>query len=170
MSTTAIRRFSALGAFTLLAGAGIALGAAPAAAAPLACPALPGQTATTPDCTATSTGTGTSAAIGDTPGAASANGGRNGLSLGIGLGGGKATSQAQNLNAAAAIASGRGAVADLTGIKPGLSIGIAGPGATVTVNGRTGATCTGGIGFAGDFQTFSGCINFGNGEIPLGNR
>ena len=169
MSTTT-RRIATAGAFSLFAGAGIAFAAAPASAAPLACPALPNQTSVTDNCSATSSPTGTSAGIGDTKGAASANAKANGLSLAIGLGGGKATSQAQNFAAPAAIASGPGAVVNLTGVKPGLAIGIAGPGATVTVTGTSAATCTGGQGFAGDFQTFSGCINLGQGPIPLGNR
>ncbi|MFC9439913.1 protein kinase, partial [Nocardia sp. NPDC057030] len=44
---------------------------------------------------------------------------------------------------------------------PGLAIGIAGPGASVVVDGVTGPTCSGGVGFAGDFQTFQGCLSLG---------
>ncbi len=169
-TTTSARRAAGIAAFGLLAAGGTALAAAPASAAPDLCPALPGQQNVQTDCQAKSTPTGTSAAIGDTPGAASAAGGINGLSLGIGLDGGKATSSARNFSAPAAIAVGKGATATLTGIKPGLAIGIAGRGATVTLNGVDPATCKGGLSLAGDFQTFSGCINLGNGPIPLGNR
>jgi hypothetical protein len=44
-------------------------------------------------------------------------------------------------------------------VRPGLSIGIAGPGATVSVTGVSTPTCSGGFGFAGDFQTFQGCFS-----------
>ncbi|MDN2502399.1 protein kinase, partial [Nocardia nova] len=52
-----------------------------------------------------------------------------------------------------------GATADLSGVRPGLAIGIAGPGATVTVSGVGTPVCSGGPGFAGDFQTFQGCLS-----------
>ena len=170
ITITSARRAAGIAAFTLLAAGGTAFAAAPASAAPDVCQATPGQSAGRADCQATSSATGTSAAIGDTTGAASADAGRNGLSLGIGLDGGTATSSATNYSAPAAIAVGPRSTATLTGIKPGLAIGIAGRGATVTLNGKDPATCSGGPSFAGDFQTFSGCIDLGNGPIPLGNR
>lgn len=128
-----------LGAFIATAGAaGISLAAAPAAqAAPQVCPALPGQTSTMSDCQALS--------------------GPTGLALAISNDGGKASSIADNYAGPAAIAWGAGSSVTMTGIKPGLAIGIAGPGATIVVDGKNGPTCKGGMAFAGDFQTFRGC-------------
>ena len=129
----------ALGALVATAGAGaIAFAAAPdAAAAPTICPALPGQSSTMPGCTADS--------------------GPTGLSLAVVDNGGTASSKADNYAGPAAIAMGPKASVTMTGIKPGLAIGIAGPGATVVVDGKNGPTCTGGTSFAGDFQTLKGC-------------
>ncbi|UEA59844.1 hypothetical protein LK459_02855 [Gordonia otitidis] len=129
----------ALGAMITTAGAGaIAFAAAPnAAAAPQVCPALPGQSSTMSSCTAES--------------------GATGLSLAVTDNGGTASSKADNYAGPAAIAVGPKASVTMTGIKPGLAIGIAGPGATVTVDGKNGPTCVGGTSFAGDFQTLKGC-------------
>ncbi|MGV9824291.1 MULTISPECIES: DUF6764 family protein [unclassified Gordonia (in: high G+C Gram-positive bacteria)] len=127
----------------VIAGAGAGAiafaGAADASAAPSLCPALPGQSAVKADCSATS--------------------GPTGLSLAISDNGGKATSAADNYSGPAAIALGPNATVNATGIKPGLSIGIAGPGATVTIDGKNGPTCAGGQSFAGDFQTLKGCYH-----------
>ncbi|WP_081622450.1 DUF6764 family protein [Jongsikchunia kroppenstedtii] len=141
-----------------------------ATAAPGYCPAYPGQATYQSGCSATADPTGTAAGIADTGGHAAATAGPNGLSLGIGLAGGTATSQARDYSGPAAIALGPGANATAMGVRPGLSIAIAGSNATVTVDGKHPATCTDGAGFAGDFQTFSGCLNTGAGEIPLGQR
>lgn len=81
------------------------------------------------------------------------------LSLAIAANGGEASSASQYLSGPAAIAVGPGASAVVTGVRPGLSIGIAGPGATVNVTGTSTPTCTGGPGFAGDFQTLQGCVS-----------
>lgn len=129
----------ALGAMITTAGAGaIAFAAAPSAsAAPNVCPALPGQSSSMPGCTAQS--------------------GPTGLSLAVTDNGGTASSKADDYAGPAAIAVGPKASVTMTGIKPGLAIGIAGPGATVTVDGKNAPTCTGGTSFAGDFQTLKGC-------------
>ncbi|MFW0796248.1 DUF6764 family protein [Gordonia sp. CPCC 205515] len=128
-----------LGLVIATAGAaGISLAAAPAAqAAPQVCPALPGQMSKMSDCQAMS--------------------GPMGLALAISNDGGKASSTADNNAAPAAIAWGPGSSVTMTGIRPGLAIGIAGPGATVIVDGKNGPTCKGGMAFAGDFQTMQGC-------------
>lgn len=130
----------ALGFAIATAGAGaIAFAAAPhAAAAPMVCPALPGQTASSESCSASASNTG--------------------LSLAITADGGHASSIATNYAGPAAIAIGPNASVTMTGVRPGLAIGIAGPGASVTVDGVHGPTCSGtGMAFAGDFQTLQGC-------------
>ncbi|MBT0567853.1 DUF6764 family protein [Williamsia sp. CHRR-6] len=175
MSSNTFRRIGGIAALTLAAGGGAALAAAPASAAPTApnpavCPALATQKVDLVNCSADSSPTGTSAGIGTNGGSGKASAGTNGLALGIGLNGGKATSTAKGYSAPAAIAVGPGATVTLQGIKPGLAIGIAGAGATVTIDGKNAATCSGGPSFAGDFQTFTGCINLGNGTILLGRR
>ncbi len=112
------------------------------------CPGLPGQGTTIDQCMVSS--------------------GPTGLTLAISVDGGKATAIGDNFSGPAAIAIGNGATVNMTGVNPGLTIGIAGPGGTVTVDGKTAPTCTGGLGFAGDFQTGKGCINNGTVMIPLG--
>src|SRR5690606_27106686 len=141
-----------------------ALAAGPTAnAAPTAsCPA-PGAAsvqAGTGDasCSATSTSGGAAAAYG-IDGTAAADAAATSLSLAIGQNGGTATSSSEFLSGPAAIALGPGAQATTVGVRPGLSIGIAGPGAVVTVTGVSTPTCTGGPGFAGDFQTLQGCVS-----------
>ncbi|MGC5255022.1 hypothetical protein ACPXCG_01610 [Gordonia sp. DT218] len=130
---------TALGIIIAGAGAaGISLAAAPAAhAVPEVCPGLPGQSSTMPNCQVDS--------------------GPTGLTLAITDGGGKAAVTGDNYAGPAAIAIGKGATVTMTGVRPGLAIGIAGPGATVVVDGKNGPTCTGGAAFAGDFQTWKGC-------------
>ena len=139
------------GVLAAVAGsAALAFAAAPAAsAAPVSiCPSLPGQTSTAADC--------------------SADSGPTGLTLAITLNDGSATVTGDNFSGPAAIAIGEGATVNMDGIRPGLSIGIAGPGAAVTVNGENRVRCEDGLSFAGDFQTFTGCFNDGTNEIPLG--
>ncbi|MFT3714408.1 MAG: hypothetical protein QM774_00245 [Gordonia sp. (in: high G+C Gram-positive bacteria)] len=125
-----------------IAGAGVAgaaglTGAGDAHAAAV-CGALPGQSATMPSCSAES--------------------GATGLSLAITDQGGQAWSTANGFSGPAAIAIGKDAQVHATGVRPGLAIGIAGPGATVVIDGKHGPTCTGsGPAFAGDFQTLRGC-------------
>ena len=65
---------------------------------------------------------------------------------------------ADNFAGPAAIALGPGATVTMDGIRPGLAIGIAGPGGEVVVDGKNGPTCKGPA-FAGDFQTFKGCLS-----------
>ena len=134
------------------AGAGAAaltFAAAPTAtAAPEICPSLPGQTSAGANCYSTS--------------------GPTGLTLAITADGGVAVSTGNNFSGPAAIALGPGAVVEMQGVNPGLAIGIAGPGATVVVDGQNRVQCTDGISFAGDFQTWSGCFNNGTTQIPLG--
>ena len=130
-----------LGFAVAAAGAvGVSMAAAPAAqAAPQVCPALPGQSSSMSTCDASS--------------------GPMGLSLAITNDRGSATATADNYAGPAAIAVGKGASVTMTGGRPGLAIGIAGPGATVVVDGKNGPTCTGGPAFAGDFQTWKGCTS-----------
>ena len=134
------------------AGAGAAaltFAAAPTAtAAPEICPSLPGQTSAGANCYSSS--------------------GPTGLTLAITADGGVALSTGNNFSGPAAIALGPGAVVEMQGVNPGLSIGIAGPGATVVVDGQNRVQCTDGISFAGDFQTWSGCFNNGTTQIPRG--
>ena len=139
------------GVLAAAGAAAIAFAAAPgASAAPQVsvCPGLPGQSTSTENCMVSS--------------------GPTGLTLAITVDGGMATVSGDNFSGPAAIALGDGAVVNMTGQNPGLSIGIAGPGGTVEVNGVDPASCTDGPGFAGDFQTWSGCLNDGMNEIPLG--
>lgn len=139
------------GVLAAVAGsAALAFAAAPgASAAPVSvCPALPGQSSTAEDCTADS--------------------GPTGLTLAITLDGGKAYVTGDNFAGPAAIAIGTGAEVNMEGVSPGLAIGIAGPGGQVTVDGVNRVTCTDGPGFAGDFQTLTGCFNDGSMQIPLG--
>ncbi|MDL9939036.1 hypothetical protein QSJ18_20025 [Gordonia sp. ABSL1-1] len=129
-----------VGFFITAAGAGaIALaGGGHAAAAPQVCSGLPGQTTQQSHCWASST--------------------PNGLSLAISDGGGVAQAGATNLAGPAAIAIGPNSSVKMNGIKPGLAIGIAGPNASVVVDGKSGPVCSGpGFAFAGDFQTLKGC-------------
>lgn len=124
----------------IVAGAGMAIAvgtAGQSSAAPNVCGALPGQAAATGDCWAKA--------------------GPTGLSLSIAADSGAAWSSADGYSGPAAIAIGDGASVKATGIKPGLAIGIAGPGAQVVIDGKNGPVCTGGPSFAGDFQTLKGC-------------
>ena len=117
--------------------AGIAGGGA-ASAAPQVCGALPGQSSTMAHCSATAKSDAISLAISDN--------------------GGVATADARGLSGPAAIALGPDSSVTATGWKPGLAIGIAGPGAQVVIDGKNGPVCTGkGFAFAGDFQTLKGC-------------
>ena len=139
------------GVLAAVAGsAALAFAAAPgASAAPVSvCPALPGQSSSAADCTAAS--------------------GPTGLSLAITLDGGMAAVAGNNFSGPAAVAIGNGAQVNMDGVRPGLSIGIAGPGGQVTVDGVNRVTCTDGPGFAGDFQTLTGCFNDGTTQVPLG--
>lgn len=129
-----------VGFLAATAGAGALLlgGGGEAAAAPQICSGLPGQTTTLADCSASSS--------------------VDGLSLAVADGGGEATATARGLAGPAAISLGPDSSVTMTGIKPGLAIGIAGPGASVTVDGRRAPVCSGpGFSFAGDFQTLQGC-------------
>lgn len=131
-----------VGFFAAAAGAGALLlgGGGEAAAAPQVCPGLPGQTTEMTDCSASS--------------------GPEGLSLAIADDGGVATATADDFAGPAAISIGPNSSVTMTGIKPGLAIGIAGPDASVTVDGEGTPVCTGpGFAFAGDFQTLQGCIS-----------
>lgn len=144
---------TSVGVLAAVAGsAALAFAAAPAAsAAPpqvSICPGLPGQATSTDQCIVSS--------------------GPTGLTLAITVDGGEASVQGDNFSGPAAIAIGDGATVNMTGVNPGLSIGIAGPNGEVTVNGKTAPTCEGGLGFAGDFQTGKGCFNNGTVQIPLG--
>ncbi|MEE4022294.1 DUF6764 family protein [Gordonia sp. PKS22-38] len=135
-----ITKTAVLASITAAAGAvGMTLSAPSAQAAPQICPALPGQTSTMADCSASSGPTGLTLAITDNGGTAAATG--------------------DNYSGPAAIAVGPDASVTMTGVRPGLAIGIAGPGATVVVDGRNGPTCSGGLAFAGDFQTLQGCVS-----------
>lgn len=131
---------TALGFVVAAAGAAaVSLAAAPSAgAAPAVCPALPGQSSSQASCSAES--------------------GPSGLALAITDNGGVATSTADNFAGPAAIALGPGATVTMDGVRPGLAIGIAGPGGEVVVDGKNGPTCKGPA-FAGDFQTFKGCLS-----------
>ncbi|MGW0037507.1 hypothetical protein GYA93_19505 [Gordonia desulfuricans] len=128
-----------VGFFIAAAGAGaIVVGAGHAAAAPQVCPGLPGQTTQQSHCSAQSS--------------------PNGLSLAVADGGGVARSAATGFAGPAAIAIGPGASVQMNGIKPGLAIGIAGPNASVVIDGKNAPVCTGpGFAFGGDFQTLKGC-------------
>lgn len=129
-----------LGFFIAAAGAGaIAFsGGGQAAAAPQVCSGLPGQSTEQSNCWAQSS--------------------PNGLSLAISDGGGIAQAAATGFAGPAAIAIGPNASVQMNGIKPGLAIGIAGPNASVVVDGKGAPVCTGpGFAFAGDFQTLKGC-------------
>ncbi|WLP89932.1 DUF6764 family protein [Gordonia sp. NB41Y] len=128
-----------VGFFIAAAGAGaIVVGAGQADAAPQVCSGLPGQTTQQSDCSAQSS--------------------PDGLSLAVADNGGVARSTATNLAGPAAIALGPGASVHMTGIRPGLAIGIAGPDASVVIDGKNAPVCTGpGFAFGGDFQTLKGC-------------
>jgi hypothetical protein len=149
-----VTRASVIALTTAAAGtAALAFATAPVATAAPApgvsiCPGLPGQSAITDQCAVLS--------------------GPTGLTLAITADGGSATVAGDNFSGPAAIAIGEGAVVTMIGQNPGLSIGIAGPGATVFVDGQNRVQCTDGISFAGDFQTWSGCFNNGTTQIPLG--
>ncbi|GAC56365.1 hypothetical protein GOHSU_05_00040 [Gordonia hirsuta DSM 44140 = NBRC 16056] len=127
----------------LIAGAGV-VGAAGVAGTGHAnaqidvCGSLPGQSTMAGGC---------EAVAGDT-----------GLALSIAEGGGTAWAQADNYSGPAAIAIGPNSSVKATGNNPGLAIGIAGPGASIVIDGKKGPTCSGeGFAFAGDFQTLQGC-------------
>lgn len=98
----------------------------------------------------------------------------NGIALGVSSKDGKAVANARNFSGPAAIAIGKGAHAEARGVKPGLSIAIAGPNSTVKVSGTDVAQCSGQWGLAGDFQTLTGCVvyptNKGPVTIPLDSR
>ncbi|NUS93792.1 MAG: protein kinase [Nocardia sp.] len=111
-------------------------------------------------CSANSAAGGAAAAYG-LDGRATADAAPTSLSLAVAQNGGTAASASQFLSGPAAIAVGPDAQTTVIGARPGLSIGIAGPGATVTVTGTSTPTCTGGPGFAGDFQTLQGCVSTG---------
>lgn len=151
---------------TIVGAFGIALGAAallPATASAAPAPAQPVTTCQAPLgrdavpagglCAATSDATSAAAAYGN----ATADASRNALALALGLNGGVADSSAVGFAAPAAIAFGPGSVASALGLNPGLSIAIAGPGSTVTVDSLGGVTCTG-PGFAGDLTTLQACL------------
>ncbi|PBC40009.1 protein kinase [Rhodococcus sp. ACS1] len=112
----------------------------------------------TSQCSADSVGGSAAAAYG-IDGTATATAGPQALALAIANGGGTATSTARGLSGPAAIALGPGATVNAQGVRPGLSIGIAGAGAQVTIDGTAGPTCTRGPAFAGDFQTLRGCLS-----------
>ena len=158
------RRMSALIFSGVVAGIGgaIVVAAPIATATPVECRAPGASTAgnvtDTSECSATSTNGSAAAAFG-VDGSATSAAGPQALALAIAMSGGTAMSQAQNLSGPAAIAIGPGATVDLTGVRPGLTLGIATNGATVTVDGVGTPTCTGGPAFAGDFQTLQGCVS-----------
>ncbi|WP_151549656.1 MULTISPECIES: hypothetical protein [Corynebacterium] len=84
------------------------------------------------------------------------------IALGISVLNGSATAHASNFSGPAAIAVGEGAVVEAHGVQPGLAIGIAGPDTMVTIDGTTPVVCDGQAGFAGDFQTLTGCAAYPN--------
>lgn len=140
-----MKQSSRIAAGLIIAGAGMAgvlgvsgVGTGEAAAAPSVCGALPGDSAVAKDCSAVA--------------------GRDAISLAIADNGGKATAEGNNLSGPAAIAIGPGATVEAIGVRPGLAIAIAGPGAHVVLDGKNGPVCSGnGMAFAGDFQTLKGC-------------
>ncbi|KQU04424.1 hypothetical protein ASG56_13840 [Rhodococcus sp. Leaf7] len=143
------------GAFGIALGVAAFLPATASAAPVTACQAPFGADAVPADglCEATSDASSAAAAYGN----ASADASRNALALALGLNGGTASSSAVGFAAPAAIAFGPGSVADALGLNPGLSIAIAGPGSTVTVDSLGGVTCDG-PGFAGDLTTLKACL------------
>ncbi|WP_433574612.1 DUF6764 family protein [Nocardia brasiliensis] len=147
-----------------LSTVGAAWIAAPhAAAAPAVDCRAPGASRVTgaldgAQCTATSVDGSAAAAFGF-DGAAYADAGPASLALALAQNGGTATARSQSLAGPAAIAIGPGATVNAAGVRPGLSIAVAGPGATVELTGQTGPTCGGGLAFAGDFQTLQGCLS-----------
>ncbi|AZA09784.1 hypothetical protein [Corynebacterium pseudopelargi] len=84
------------------------------------------------------------------------------IALSVAALGGKANAHASNLSGPAAIAVGEGAHVEAHGVNPGLAIGIAGPNTMVHIDGTTPVVCEGQAGFAGDFQTLTGCIAYTN--------
>ncbi|AZA10905.1 hypothetical protein [Corynebacterium gerontici] len=97
------------------------------------------------------------------------------IALGVSALGGKATAHASNLSGPAAIAVGEGAHVEAHGVNPGLAIGIAGPDTMVKIDGTTPVVCEGQAGFAGDFQTLTGCVAYTtidgqNVTVPLSLR
>ncbi|MBY6349540.1 DUF6764 family protein [Rhodococcoides corynebacterioides] len=148
-----IMKKSIAGAFGVALGVAAFLPATASAAPVDACQAPFGRDAVTGECSATSDASSAAAAYGN----AAADANRNALALALGLNGGSATSSAVGLAAPAAIAFGPGSVAEAIGLNPGLSIAIAGPGATITVDSVGGVTCDG-PGFAGDLTTLKACI------------
>ncbi|MBD8506187.1 hypothetical protein HT102_06800 [Hoyosella sp. G463] len=139
----------AAGATTLGTAAAALVIAAPASAAQTvdACPALPGQQATTASCSATS--------------------GPQGLALAITAEGGMATVNADGFAGPLAIAIGPGASVNAAGSNPGLALGIAGAQSTVQFDGNSAPVCSGTAALAGDFQTLQGCAAVNGQFIPL---
>ncbi len=131
-----------------------------ASAAPVGCITAPGGTATTgldgnSQCDSTADETSAAAGFGlEGWGSAGALG--NAAALALGIGGGTAVSDATFGAGPATIAIGPGSFAVNEGVGPGLSIAVAGPGATITLT-PTGAVCDG-PGIAGSFTTLQGCI------------
>ncbi|MFF5033384.1 DUF6764 family protein [Nocardia salmonicida] len=157
-------RVTGIGFGAAIAIAGVIAMAPTAGAAPVDC-RVPGagmieNSSDTSECAASSVGGSAAAAFG-VDGSAAASAGPQALALAIGVGGGAATSQAQGLSGPAALALGPGSTVDASGVRPGLALGIAGAGASVTIDGKTTPTCVGGPALAGDFQTLQGCVSLG---------
>ncbi len=98
----------------------------------------------------------------------------NAIALAVTANGGTAVADAKNFSGPAAIAVGDNAHSEAWGVKPGLAIAIAGPNSTVRVTGDTPTECEGTWGFAGDFQTLTGCVLYPAGQnavhVPLDAR
>ncbi len=97
------------------------------------------------------------------------------IALGVSASGGHAVANAQNYSGPAAIAIGPDAHAEAWGVKPGLAMALAGPNSTVRVSGSDIAQCEGQWGFAGDFQTPTGCVVYTTADgtsvkVPLDSR
>ena len=143
-----------------IAGACALLLPGTASAAPVGCTTAPGGMVETgldgtSQCDSTADSTSAAAGYGvDGWGSATALG--NAAALALGINGGTAVADGSVGAGPATIAIGPGSVAVNEGIGPGLSIAVAGPGATITLT-PTGAVCEG-PGIAGSFTTLQGCI------------
>lgn len=137
-----------------------AVAPATASAAPVACTTAPGGAAAAEivggsQCDSTADGSSAAAGFG-LEGWGSAEALNNAAALALGINGGTAVSVGELGGAPAAIAIGPAALAQNSAAGLGLSLAIAGPGATVTLT-PTGAVCTG-PSIAGSFTTLQGCV------------
>ncbi|RAV31919.1 hypothetical protein [Corynebacterium heidelbergense] len=92
---------------------------------------------------------------------------RDAIALAVSAQGGKVDVNAGSFSGPAGIAIGDGAVVNAQGVKPGLAIGIAGPGTTVNISGTAPVKCEGNAAFAGDFQTLTGCVIYQTPQGPV---